>query len=136
MSLKTKWCIFAKWKSDQIYISTLILWPPNTKKWLIGKDPDAGKDWRQVEKGMTGGKVGWRHWLNGHEFEQAPGAGDGQGKPGMLQSMGQKESDTTELNWLSSVQSMSPLANLVIEDIDSMTKIHLISSVYEWTSIT
>ena len=52
----------------------LILWPPDAKSRLIGKDTDAGKDWRQEEKGMTEGKlVGWHHQLNGHEFEQAPG---------------------------------------------------------------
>ena len=46
-----------------------ILWPPDVKKWLIGKDSDAGKDWRQEEKGMTENElVGWHHWLNGHEF--------------------------------------------------------------------
>ena len=57
-----------------------ILWPPNAKSWLIGKDPDAGKDWRQEEKGTTEDEmVGWHHRLNGHEFEQAPGVGDGQG---------------------------------------------------------
>ena len=56
------------------------LWPPDVKKWLIGKDPDAGKDWRQEEKGMTEDKmVQWHHCLDGHEFEQAPGVGDGQG---------------------------------------------------------
>ena len=50
--------------------NTPILWPPNVKNWLTGKDPDAGKDWRQEEKGMTEDKmVGWHHWLNGHEFE-------------------------------------------------------------------
>ena len=55
-----------------------ILWPPDAKNWLIGKDPDAGKDWRQEEKGMAEGEmVGWHHWLDGHEFEQAPGVGDG-----------------------------------------------------------
>ena len=49
---------------------TPILWPPNAKNWLIGKDPAAGKDWRQEEKGMTEDEmVGWRHWLYGHEFE-------------------------------------------------------------------
>ena len=53
---------------------TPILWPPDGKNWLIGKDPDAGKDWRQKEKGMTEDEmVGWHHQLNGHEFEQAPG---------------------------------------------------------------
>ena len=56
-----------------------ILWPPDVKNWLTGKDPDAGKDWRQ-EKGMTEVEIaGWHHWLNGHEFEQAPGDGKGQG---------------------------------------------------------
>ena len=49
----------------------LMLWPPDAKNWLIGKDPDAGKDWRQEEKGKTEDEmVGWHHWLNGHEFEQ------------------------------------------------------------------
>ena len=57
-----------------------ILWPPDAKNWLTGKDPDAGKDWRQEEKGMTEDeKVGWHRRLNGYEFEQAPGVGDGQG---------------------------------------------------------
>ena len=58
---------------------TPILWPPDVKNWLIGKDPDAGKDWRQ-EKGTTEDEmVGWHHRLNGHEFEQALGVGNGQG---------------------------------------------------------
>ena len=59
---------------------TPILWPLDVKNWLIWKDPDAGKDWRQEEKGMTEDEmVGWYHRLDGHEFEQAPGVGDGQG---------------------------------------------------------
>ena len=59
---------------------TQILWPPDAKSWLIWKNPDAGKDWRQEEKGTTEDEmVGWHHWLNGHEFEQTPGVGDGQG---------------------------------------------------------
>ena len=59
---------------------TPILWPPDVKSQLIRKDHDAGKDWRQEEKGMTEDKmVGWHHLLNRHEFEQAPGDGDGQG---------------------------------------------------------
>ena len=59
---------------------TLILWPPDAKNWLIGKDLVAAKDWRWEEKGTTEDQmVGWHHWLDGHEFEQAPGAGDGQG---------------------------------------------------------
>ena len=56
---------------------TPILWPPDAKNWLIGKDPDDGIDWRQEEKGMTEDEmVGWHHRLNGHEFEQTLGAGD------------------------------------------------------------
>ena len=54
-----------------------ILWLPDGKSWFIGKDPDAAKDWRQ-EKGSIE-MVGWHHWLDGHEFEQTPGGGDGQG---------------------------------------------------------
>ena len=57
-----------------------ILWPPDAKNWVFGKDPDEVKDCRQEEKGTTEDEmVGWRHWLNGHEFEQALGNGDGQG---------------------------------------------------------
>ena len=57
-----------------------ILWPPDAKIWPIRKDPDAGKDWRQEEKGTTEDEmVGWHHWLNGHEFEQTPEDGEGQG---------------------------------------------------------
>ena len=55
-----------------------ILWPPDVKSQLVGKDSDAGKDWGQEEKGKTEDEmVAWQHWLNGHEFEQAPGVGDG-----------------------------------------------------------
>ena len=58
----------------------LQLWPPDAKNWFFGKDPDTGKDWRREEKGMTEDEmVGWHHWLNGQEFEQALGVGDGQG---------------------------------------------------------
>ena len=79
----------------------LILWPPDARNWLIGKDPDAGKDWRQEEKWMTEDEiVGWHHWLDGHEFEQALGVGDGQGSLTSCSPWGHKESDTTEqLNW-------------------------------------
>ena len=78
-----------------------ILWPPDAKNWLTGKDLDAGKDWRQEEKGTTEDEmVGWHHWLNGHEFEQTPGVGDGQGGLVCCSPWGRKESDTTErLNW-------------------------------------
>ena len=78
-----------------------ILWPPDAKNWLIGKDPDAGKDWRQEEKGTTEDeRVGWHHRLSGHEFEQAPGVVDEQGGLACCGPWGRKESDTTErLNW-------------------------------------
>ena len=82
-------------------LKLLVLWPPEAKNWLIGKDPDAGEDWRQEEKGMTEDEmVGWHHWLDGHEFEQAPGVGDGQGSLVCCSPWDLKESDTTEqLNW-------------------------------------
>ena len=69
--------------------------------WLIGKDPDAGKDWRQEEKGMTEDEmVGWHHRPDGHEFEQAPGVANGQGSLACSSPWGWKESDTTErLSW-------------------------------------
>ena len=76
---------------------TPVFWPPDVKSWLIRKDPDAGKDWRQEEKGMTEDEmVGWHHQLNGHEFEQAPGDGEGQGILACYSTWGHKELDTTE----------------------------------------
>ena len=80
---------------------TPILWPPDENNWLIWKCPDAGKDWRQEEKETTEDKiVGWHHWLNGHEFEQALGVGDGQGSLVCCCPWGRKESDTNEQqNW-------------------------------------
>ena len=79
---------------------TPILWP-DLKSRLIGKDPHAGKGWRQEEKGTTEDEmVGWHHHLNGHEFEQGPGVGDGQGSLTCFGTWGCKDSDTTEwLNW-------------------------------------
>ena len=78
-----------------------IPWPPDAKSWLIGKDPVAGKDWGQEEKGTTEDEmVGWHHQHNGHGFEWTPGVGDGQGGLAYCDSWGHKESDTTErLNW-------------------------------------
>ena len=78
-----------------------MLWPLYVKNWLIGKDPDAGKDWRQEEKGTAEDElIRWHHWLNGHEFEQALGVGEGQGSLGCCSPWGHKESDMTErLNW-------------------------------------
>ena len=80
---------------------TPILWPPDAKSWLIGKDPDAGRDWGQEEKGTTEDEVaGCHHRLDGDEFEWTPGVGDGQGGLACCDLWGRKESDTTErLNW-------------------------------------
>ena len=77
------------------------LWLLYVKNWLTGKDPDAGKHWRQEEKGTTEKNMaGWHHWLDGHEFEQAPGVGDGQGSLACCSPWGYKELDMTEwLNW-------------------------------------
>ena len=96
---------------------TPICWPPDSKNWLIGKDPDAGQDWKQEEKGTTEDEmVGWHHRLDGHEFEQALGLGDGQGGLECCSPWGCKESDTTEwLNWteLNCAQSCLTLCNSV-----------------------
>jgi len=72
-----------------------ILWPPDVKSQLTGKDPDAGKDWGQEEKGMTeDAMVGWHHQLNGHESEQTQGDSEGQGSLLCCSSWGHKEMDT------------------------------------------
>ena len=86
---------------SDIEAETPILWPPDAKNWLIGKDSDAGEDWGQEEKGMTEDEmVGWHHRLNGHGFGWTPGVGDGQGGLVCCSSWGHKESDTSErLNW-------------------------------------
>ena len=78
-----------------------ILWPSDAKNWLTAKDPDAGKDWRREEKGTTEDEmVRWHHWLNAHEFEEAPGVGDGQGSLVCYSPWGCKDLDMTEqLNW-------------------------------------
>ena len=91
-------------KGDQSWIFTgrtdaeaPILWPPDGKNWFIGKDPDAGKDWRWKEKGIAEDEMaGWHHWLDGHEFEQVPGVGNGQGSLACYSPWGHKESDMTE----------------------------------------
>ena len=80
---------------------TPILWPPDAKSWLIGKDPDAGKDWGQEEKGTTEDEmVGWHHQLNGHEFEQTLGVGDGQEGLQPMGSQRVRHNWVTELNYV------------------------------------
>ena len=80
---------------------TPVLWPPHANSWLIGKDPDAGRDCGQEEKGMTEDEMaGWHHWLYERESEWTPGVGDGQGGLACYNSWGRKEWDMTEqLNW-------------------------------------
>ena len=80
---------------------TPILWPPHAKSWLIGKDPDAGRDWGQEEKGTTEDEMaGWHHQLDGHEFGWTPGVGDGQGGLACCDSWGRRVGHdwATELN--------------------------------------
>ena len=96
------------WRSNQSILKEInpeyslaaevpILWPPDVKSWLIWKDPDAGKDWGLEEKGITEDEmVGWHHWLNGHEFEQALRDGEGQGSLACCSPWGCKDLDTTE----------------------------------------
>ena len=93
------WCW--SWNSN-----TLATW---WKNWLIGKDPDAGKDWRQEKKGTTEDEmVGWHHQLNGHGFGWTPGVGDGQGSPVCCSPWGCKKLDTTEqLNWTEHLRGVS-----------------------------
>ena len=95
-----------------------ILWLPDAKSWLIGKDPDAGKGWRRKEKGMTEDEVvGWHHRLDGHEFEQAQGDGEGQGSLVCCSPCGHKELDTTEqLIWteLLTCSQLSFLASVAL----------------------
>ena len=98
---------------------TPILWPPDVKNWVIWKDPDAGKDWGQEEKGTTEDEmVGWHHCLNGHEFESAPGVGDGQGGLACCSPWSRR----VERNWVTALNWGKDCVSLV----------HC-SSCYRWT---
>ena len=115
----------SKGNQSRIFIGTTdaeaeapILGPPDGKNWLIGKNPDAGKDWRQEEKGTTEDeKVGWHHRLNGREFEQAPGVGDGEGILACCSPWGQKVGhySATELNWTDDDHVLSVYRSLLFE---------------------
>ena len=91
-----------EWNQPWIFIGRTgaeapILWPPNAKNWLIGKDPDAGKDWGQEEKGATeDAMVAWTHWLNRYESEKTQGNNEGQRSLACCSSWGGKELDMTE----------------------------------------
>ena len=85
------------WIFIDVEAETLILWPPDVKSWLFWKDHDAGKDWRQEEKGMTEDEmVGWHHWLNGLKFEQTQGDS---GRQGSLAVHGVAKSPTQLIGW-------------------------------------
>ena len=110
LSVKQKATCWATFSFNTNTVRTYAVWT-NTllflyrrcyfKHTLIGKDPDAGRDWGQEEKETTEDEMaGWHHWLNGHEFEWTPGVGDRQGGLACCDSWGHKDSDTTErLNW-------------------------------------
>ena len=94
---------------------TPILWTPDVKNWLIGKYPDAGKDWRQGEKGKTEDEiVGWHHWLNGCEFEQAPGVG-GQGRLARCRHPGVAKFWTQLGDWTELMEQCDPFKLWVYE---------------------
>ena len=94
---------------------TPVLWVPDVKNWLIGKDPDAGKDWKQEQKGMREDEIGWHHQLDRHEFEQALGFGDGQGSLACCSLWCHKELDTTEqLNWTEHNTNNSPRITILV----------------------
>ena len=85
------------YKHLHVYLLSTYSVPPHAKSWLIEKDPVAGRDWGQEEKGTTEDEMaGWHHQLNGYEFEWTPGVGDGQGGLACCDSWGHKESDMTE----------------------------------------
>ena len=91
-----------------------ILWPPDVKSWLIGKDPDVGKDWRQEQKWTTEDEmVGWHHRLNGHKFKQALGDGEGQGSLVCFSPWDHKESERTE--WLNNNSQLVPVSLVICQ---------------------
>ena len=114
---------------------TPILWPPD-ENWLVGKDPDAEKDWMQEEKGMTEDEmIRWHHQLDGHEFEQALGVGDGQGSLKCYSPRGCKELDMTEqLNWTEHVLTthfFSSLNNILLSGCTPISlSVHLLKNIF------
>ena len=127
-------------KGDQSWIfiartdaeaETPILCPPDVKKWLIEKHSDSGKDWRQKKETIEDEMVGWHHQLDGHEFEQGPGVGDGQGSLACCSPWGGKEWDMTEwLNW-------TELHNIIVFNLHSSSIKKLILFLfYRWRKWT
>ena len=101
---------------------TPILWPPDAKRWLIWKDPDAGKDWGQEEKGTTEDEmIGWHHWLDGHGFGWTPGVCDGQGGLACYDSWGPKESEQwLTLFWGAPISLQMVIAAIKLKDTYSL----------------
>ena len=135
-------------KGDQYWVfigrtdadaETPILWPPVVKSWLIGKDPDAGRDWGQEEKGTTEDEMArWHHRPDAHEFGWTPGVGDGQGGLAYCHSWGRKESDMieqlnwTELNWKNSILFSIVAVPIYIQNnsVGGFLSLHTLSSIY------
>ena len=112
------WMFIGRTDVTDVEAETPILWAADEKNSLIGKDPDAGQDWRQEEKGTTEDKmVGWHHWLDGHEFEQAPGIGMGrEARCAAVREVAKSQtwlSDWTELNWILKDTSGNFLCSIV-----------------------
>ena len=113
------WVFFGR---TDVKAETPILWPPHAKSWLMGKDSDVGRDWRQEEKGTTEDEMaGWHHWLDGHESGWTAGAGDGQGGlEFVLQFVGWQRVGhdwATELNWTEEIHSFYPGAFCALSTI-------------------
>ena len=123
-----------KWNQSWIFIGRTdaeaeppTLWPPEVKNWLIGKDPDAGKDWKQEEKKMTEDEmIGWHDRLDGCEFEQAPGVGDRWGGLACCHSWGHRVGHDWELNWIAASEIRNPGAGGSINVGDFVDSINLI----------
>ena len=114
-------------------------WSSNTLAtcWLTGKDPDAGKDWRQEEKGSTEDEmVGWHHWLNGQEFKQTPAVGDGQGSLACCSPWGHKELDTmsdwTDNTWI----TFELVLGAFVLKVRDIRKGYMIEASPQWCFVT
>ena len=114
-----------------------ILWLHNMKNWLLRKNPDAGKDWRQEEKGSTEDEmVGWHHWLNGQEFKQTPAVGDGQGSLACCSPWGHKELDTmsdwTDNTWI----TFELVLGAFVLKVRDIRKGYMIEASPQWCFVT
>ena len=98
MVLDQPWVFFGR---NDAKAETPVLWPPYAKSWLIGKDSDAGRDWRQEEKGTTEDEMaGWHHWLDGHESEIRELVMDREAWRAAIHGVAKSQTWLTELNWM------------------------------------